>query len=117
MATHNDLGITGEKLAASYLQGLGHTILATNYRFRRSEIDIIYTEGELTVFCEVKTRTGKAYGLPEESITDRKVELFQQAAEEYMQHHKPGSEIRFDILSITINGSKHDVFHIRDAFY
>jgi len=117
MAAHNDLGITGEQIAADYLRGLGNAILIQNYRYKRSEIDIIFIEGPLTVFCEVKTRSSSKYGMPEESITDKKVELFHQASEEYMHQHGRKGEIRFDIISVTIKAGQPEIFHIRDAFY
>jgi putative endonuclease len=117
MAAHNDLGITGEQIAANYLHSIGKEVLAINYRYRRAEIDIIFKDGQLTVFCEVKTRTNERFGMPEEAVTDRKVELFHQAAEEYMHQNQRKGEIRFDILSILIKSGKQEIFHIKDAFY
>ena len=41
MATHNETGSKGEKLAQEYLIANGYSILATNYRYLKAEIDII----------------------------------------------------------------------------
>lgn len=50
-ATRKELGTYGEKIACSYIQELGWEILATNWRCRYGEIDIIarcdYAHGSL----------------------------------------------------------------------
>ena len=41
MATHNDLGKLGEKMAVDFLIKKGHVILETNWVFDKAEVDII----------------------------------------------------------------------------
>ena len=53
------LGISGEKLACEALTRKGYAILATRYRTRVGEIDIVARDGETLVFVEVKTRTSE----------------------------------------------------------
>ena len=50
-------GEYGELLARAFLVREGFRIIETNYRFHHGEIDIVAEEGEVLVFCEVKTRT------------------------------------------------------------
>ena len=106
-------GAAGEKMAEKYLAGKGFSIIARNYRFRRSEVDLIAREKEMLVFVEVKYRKNNAYGNPEEFVTMKKQELIQQAAENYVIENSWKGRIRFDIISITGND---DIFHLIDAF-
>ena len=117
MATHNDTGIRGEKIATTYLQKKGFTIRARNYRFKKAEVDIIAQIGNLLVFVEVKTRATNKYGYPEEFVSQKKAELFLLAAEEYIYQHGWQHDIRFDILSVTTSGQAVQVHHIEDAFH
>ena len=68
------VGRLGEEAAVAYLRERGYRIIATNYRCPLGEIDMIAKQGETLVFVEVKSRTGKSYGLPQESITRQKQE-------------------------------------------
>jgi putative endonuclease len=66
------LGRWGEGHARRYLEDKGYTVLATNYRCRWGEVDIVVHGGEELVFVEVKTRRGSLLGAPEESVTAAK---------------------------------------------
>lgn len=118
MAAHNILGETGELLAANYLKTKGFTILATNFRYKRAEIDLIACNEEILVFAEIKTRSSDKFGFPEEFVSNRKIELFLTAAEEFIETHNWQKDIRFDIIAITasLNG-KFNIHHIEDAFH
>ena len=50
------LGERGERIAADHLTRAGYTILATNYRTRFGELDLVAADARCLVFCEVKTR-------------------------------------------------------------
>ena len=63
------LGRRGEKLAQTHLEGRGYIVLETNYRSPSGEIDLIAKKDGALVFVEVRTVTGTALGIPEESIT------------------------------------------------
>src|SRR5690606_39101976 len=104
--------------ASSYLTAKGYAILARNYRFKRAEIDIIAQFGNLLVFAEVKTRGSDKFGFPEEFVSDRKIELFLLAADEYIYQQNWQHDIRFDIISVsaTQNG-QFNIHHIEDAFH
>ena len=46
MALHNDIGKRGEALAVASLESKGYQILDRNYRFKRTEVDIIAMQME-----------------------------------------------------------------------
>ena len=70
MARHNELGIKGEEAATAFLKDKGYRILERNWRMHRHEIDIVAEDDEYIVFVEVKTRTSREWGDPED--LDRK---------------------------------------------
>jgi putative endonuclease len=115
MADHIKTGSKGEKLATEFLENKGYKILEKNWRSGRFEIDIIAEDKNILVFIEVKTRTTDYYGYPEESVNKTKQEHILQAAEDYVFQHNINKEIRFDIVSIIINGSIQKIYHVVDA--
>ena len=117
MATHNDLGKTGEDIAAEYLLNKGHRILARNYRYAKAEVDIISVYSDTIIFTEVKTRSTDKFGYPEETVNAKKKEMLREAMDHYLVKNNIKEEARFDIISIVINPQGTDVHHIEDAFY
>jgi len=116
MATHNDMGKTGENIAASHLQRKGYRILARNWRFNRDEIDIIAIDGDWLVIVEVKTRTSAWFGEPEMAVTNAKQKALVRAAEGYIMETDFRGETRFDVVGILFDKQKVILNHIRDAF-
>lgn len=118
MGKHTELGKNGEIIALDFLKNKGHQIIATNYRCGHKEIDIISLEKDVLVFCEIKTRSNFHFGFPEEAVTPRKQALLKAAAEAFLLDHQQYSKIRFDIVSILMNGtSVREILHFEDAFY
>lgn len=100
------LGRLGEDLAAEHLQQRGYRIRARNYRIAMlGEIDIVAEDGDCLVFIEVRTRRGRAYGTPEESITVAKKMRLVQLAMSYRQLHAasalPADE-RIDVVAVEL---------------
>ena len=95
------MGAWGEQAATDYLIRQGYIILTRNFRTPHGEIDILALHGDLLVFVEVKTRTSRAYGYPEDSVTLRKQEHMLAAAEHYLQGHpEAGENWQFDVISV-----------------
>ena len=116
MGKNKELGQEGEQLAAEYLSKKGWEILEMNYRYRRSEIDLIATKNELLIFVEVKLRSNLAFGLPEDFVDNKKSRQIMNAAEHYILEYNWKGDIRFDIISV-IKTNKQEIEHIEDAFY
>lgn len=110
-------GVEGEDAAAEFLVGKGYEIVVRNYRFKRAEIDIIVRKGNWLVFVEVKTRSGNAFGFPEEFVDSEKEENIFLAAEEYMYETDWQGNVRYDIVSVLGTGSCREIVHFEDAFY
>jgi len=117
MADHNDLGRRGEQLACSFLQEKGYSILQTNWRRGRLEIDIIALDGDELVFVEVKTRATSLFGEPEDAVNPQKRRHLVQAANAYVIKSGYDKGSRFDVISVIIEKDKYTIYHIPDAFY
>ncbi len=107
------LGDWGEKYAACYLQRIGYVIVDRNYHVRGGEIDIIAYErkNRYLVFVEVKVRTAKTFGTPEESIGIKKKIRLSHALESYVAQKTYTGNYRFDVISIVIEGPYHTLKH------
>ena len=118
MSHHKELGKHGELAARAYLESKGHLILECNYRFEHKEVDIISLCGAVLVFTEIKTRSHYRLGFPEEAVHNQKQLLLKQAAEYYCSFHPQYEKLRFDVISILMNGGKvKELLHFEDAFY
>lgn len=115
MADHNDFGKKAEDLAADYLAKKGYKILARNYRFLKSEVDIICEfSGEL-IFVEVKARGTDIFLEPHEAVNKKKIKMLISAADEFMKERQENA--RFDIISVLPDQSGNlQITHIEDAF-
>lgn len=118
MASHNDLGDTGEDLAQGYLVQKGYNILERNWRYSKGEIDLIAMDQEVLVFIEVKTRSGIGFGRPEEFVTDLKTDIISKTAAAYMSKIGHEWSIRFDVIGIVIpRYGNPQITHFEDAFF
>jgi putative endonuclease len=115
----NRTGKTGEAIAKRHLLNKGLKFLNSNYRFEKSEIDLIFIDDEkkLILFCEVKTRRNKNFGEPEESINNLKMEHLRKAAEGFIMNNEKYSEhdLRFDVITIMME-KEININHIENAF-
>lgn len=117
MSAIHELGKRGEELAAQYLKEKGYKILETNWRFGRNELDLIAEDGKILVVAEVKTRHSAVFGEPEMAVTREKQRAIIRSANAYIRCRHRNIEVRFDIISILIQGERVSINHIPDAFY
>ncbi len=112
------LGAFGESLAHRNLLSKGYQILERNYRFSKSEVDLIAKKDDILIFVEVKTRSYNHYGQPEEFVSPRQEQLLFDTATHYMNKINHEWEIRFDIVSILYkNKNNYQIKHLKDAFF
>ena len=110
-------GKLGEEKAAAFLTGKGYKVLARNYRYKKSEIDLICQKDGLLVFVEVKTRSSRSFGNPETFVGESQQQAIMRAAEAYMDESHWGGDLRFDIIAILSRGGEEEITHLEDAFY
>jgi len=118
MAVHLDLGRRGESLAKTFLEGWGYEILDENWTHGKAEVDLIVYKDRMIIFTEVKTRTGNAFGEPEDFVDLRKQKLLADAADEYIYLMDHQGEVRFDMISVLFDRNEnYTLKHIEDAFW
>ncbi len=81
------LGERGESLAADELSRRGYEIVDRNWYCRVGEVDVVAKKQDEWVFFEVRTRRGRVYGSPEESLTAGKMRRMRSAAQAYLTAH------------------------------
>ena len=116
MAKHNKLGKDGELIAFMILQRDSYNILQTNWKYQKAEVDIIAKKDGILVFIEVKTRSSKKFRKPSDAIDTKKIALYKDAVEGYLEQHPSEDEIRFDVINIIIGKDETQIEHIPNAF-
>jgi putative endonuclease len=91
--------------------------LERNWRCGQGEIDLVAKAGETVVFVEVKTRRGRAMGVPEEGLTAYKSRKLLELGQLYVSHHNPDVSWRVDLVAVEldVNGDLLRCEHIPDA--
>lgn len=117
MSESHSLGKSGERLAIKYLRQNGYRILEKNWVTGRKEIDIIAEDDEFIIFIEVKTRMADFQLHPRDAVSVPKQRNIIYAAQTYIQRKEIEKEARFDIITVVVDGAKHELEHIEDAFY
>lgn len=123
------VGLTGEDVAANFLEQNGFTILERNYRSGHQEIDIIARDEEFLIFVEVKTRSchlpeNMKYGRPSQAVGNAKQRNIVTAAKNYLRAHPENTlQPRLDVIEVylkkTVAGAPPhllNIHHIRNAF-
>ena len=99
-----NVGATGEQVASDFLIKKAYKILATNFRSRFGEIDIIAFKKNKISFIEVKTRLGNKKGKPYEAISKRKIIHLKKAAQYYLLiNHCKQYKLSLEAISITLD--------------
>jgi putative endonuclease len=119
------LGRSGEDLAAEHLQRRGCTIVERNYRTRWGELDIVALDAttRTMIFVEVKTRRS-APGrrvTPLESVHPRKRWQVRKMAGSWLAERPQRPRVknlRFDAIGITLDRSDAlvELVHLEGAF-
>ena len=110
-------GRAGEDAAARVYERRGFVVVARNWRCALGEIDLVLLRRGLLVFCEVKTRTGTAFGGGYEAVSWSKRKKLRDLAEVYVgQHGFAHVDVRFDVASVWLSHEGPDVEVFEDAF-
>jgi putative endonuclease len=113
---HNDnLGAYGEQVAAQRLVDEGMVLVDRNWRCDLGELDLVLRDGDVLVFCEVKTRSSAAYGHPLEAVTPTKGERLRRLAERWLHEHDVHPHgVRIDLVGVLVAArGAAEVEHVR----
>lgn len=103
-----------ERVALTHLESKGWRLLASNYRLRGSELDLVMAAAGTVVVVEVKQRKSAAYGHPAESISGPKLARLRAAALHYVTYtlRRPEARVRLDAVLVLGTRERHTLTHI-----
>ncbi len=120
MATNKLTGARGEALAAEYLRKKHYRIVASGYRCRFGEIDLIVQNRKFLVFVEVKLRKSGSFASAHEYVDRRKQDKLRITASMYLSQNPTDLQPRFDVIEIYapegMETSRPEIHHLEDAF-
>lgn len=115
-----DTGALGERLAREHFERLGYRTLATNYRTRFGELDLVLADETTIVFCEVKARRSGGAAPLEGIRPDKQLRVRRMAAAWLAgETDRPrAAELRFDAVGILLDAEGRLVAldHVEAAF-
>src|SRR5581483_8337413 len=91
-----------ERRAARWYRIRAYRILDTNTWIAGYELDVVARRGDVVVFCEVKSKSGDAFGDPLEMVTAEKMRRVRRAAEAWLAVRPDcaGLMVRFDVIVV-----------------
>ena len=120
MAKSKLVGAWGEALAAEYLRKKRYKIIASGYRCRFGEIDLIAEDRNYILFVEVKLRKSADFAKAMEYVDKRKQDKLRTTASLYLSQNPTRKQPRFDVIEIYApdgTASVHpELNHLEDAF-
>lgn len=107
-------------MAAQYLAKKKYKLLASGYRCRFGEIDLIVANKTHLVFVEVKLRKSADFARAAEFVDYYKQNRLRSTAALYLSQHETNLQPRFDVVEIYApKGCETEnpvIHHMEDAF-
>ena len=120
MGRNNLTGAWGEELAAAYLRKKRYRLLASGYRSRFGEIDLIVSDRKFLVFVEVKLRKSPRFAQALEYVDRHKQDRLRTTAQIYLAQNPSELQPRFDVIEIYapegMETAHPEIYHMEDAF-
>ena len=116
MTNKKNIGNLGESKSIEYLEKNYYQIIERNFFCRFGEIDIIAIDKKRNefVFFEVKTRTNLLYGMPIESINNKKIKNIKRTINYYLINKKVKNiDIRIDAIEVFVHNNKCIIHHVK----
>lgn len=113
------VGETGERLALKAVSARGGKPLYRNFKPRRGgEVDLVYRDGEILAFAEVKTRTSEQFGQPALAVDQEKKDLIIRGANAWLRAlERPEVIFRFDIIEVILEAGQPPEIRVIEAAF
>ncbi len=113
------LGQKGEDTACRFLEKNGHQIIARNYRYGKSELDIVSLFEDTLVVTEVKSFVSLPLGAAEYRVNKKKQQQIIQGTygflEEFPEHQ--GRDVRLDVIIVDFSSYPESITHYPAAIW
>ena len=95
-------GRRAEARAAWWYRLRGYRVLERNAWVGGYELDLVLRRGRRVIFCEVKQKTGSAFGEAEAMVNAEKRRRVRRAAAGWLAAHPaaPRSDVSFDVIAV-----------------
>ncbi len=103
---HLKIGELGEDLAVEVLKDKDYKIMERNAENKFGEIDIVAAKDNVVVFVEVRSKIGKDFGLPEETIGFHKKRKLIKNAKRYIKLNNIENPYRIDVIGIVFSKNR-----------
>jgi len=114
------IGVWGESEAKKYLEKKGMRFIASGFKSRFGEIDIIMRDGATVVFVEVKTRKNRRFAEAREFVSYEKQRRIRMTASLWLSYRGADAPARFDVVEVYApqgaDTQKPEIIHIPNAF-
>jgi putative endonuclease len=102
MQSSKRLGEAAERRVRRYYRLRGYRVLAANARAGGNELDVVLRRGRRLIFCEVKARSGAAFGDPWEAVGPEKERRLRRAAEGWLARNPElaSLDVVFEVVAV-----------------
>ncbi len=113
------LGQKGEQLAVDYLIKNNYLIISRNYRYGKSEIDIVCQKNDTIIFCEVKSCQSKPLDALEFRVNRNKQQQLIRGAYGFIGENPQfeSQDIRFDVIIVDFSVYPVNIVQHQAAFW
>ena len=117
-APHLLIGQDSELAARAWLEAQGLQHIASNYRCRFGELDLIMQDKQCLVIIEVRYRRTTHYGGALASVTRTKQARIARSAQHFLQNRRnlKSQPLRFDVVALSGTGATLSFEWRRQAF-
>lgn len=113
-------GRMGEALCAEHLRKKGYELLASGYRSRFGEIDLIAKKRGVVAFVEVKLRRDDRFAAAMEQVGPQKQERIRKTALAWIAQNGDALQPRFDVCEVYLpedgDARAAKINYLEDAF-
>ncbi|MBH23120.1 MAG: hypothetical protein CMH57_01415 [Myxococcales bacterium] len=114
-----EVGRRGEQLAAAFYEGRGQEVLASNWRTRSGELDLVVRDeaARRLVFVEVRSLSRPGVIAPEQTVRGGKQARVRAQAQAWLSanaEYATGWVVCFDVVGVVL--STGELVHVPSAF-
>ena len=96
----------GERIALRHYRLRGYSLLASNARVGRYELDLVLRRGGRVLIVEVKEKGGAAFGHPLEMIDEEKLRRIRTAAAGWLATHPQLAKLDVEFEAAGVRGRR-----------
>ncbi len=119
LTSKQKLGQNGEEIAVQFLKKDGHQIVSRNFRYGRSELDIVSLKDDVLVISEVKSFVSKPLDATEYRVHKAKQQHIIKGTYGFLERfpqyeNKP---VRFDVIIVDFSAFPAKITQHQEAFW